>query len=48
ANALAPVYAGYASPREVRTWGSLEGPDDALDALAGAFAGPAPWKREMY
>lgn len=47
-NALASIYTGYAAPREVRSWAPLDGPDDALAALATIFAGPAPWNREMY
>jgi predicted acetyltransferase len=46
--ALASVYTGFASPREVAARGGMEGPPADLDALGAAFAGPAPWNREMY
>jgi len=45
---LAPVFTGYASPLELRSHGQIEGRERDLRALGAAFAGPAPWIREMF
>lgn len=46
--ALAPLYSGLRSAWELRTLGVLEGPDEALAAAAGVFAGAAPATPDMY
>jgi predicted acetyltransferase len=46
--ALAPLFTGFRSPLEQRAVGGVEGPDGDLEALGAAFAGPAPWIREMF
>ncbi len=45
---LAPIYTGFASPRELRPAGGVDGPGADLDALGALFAGPAPWMREGF
>jgi predicted acetyltransferase len=46
--ALACLYTGYLSPFELRRIGKLRADDAAVDALAEAFAGSAPWMCEMF
>ncbi|MCL4198019.1 MAG: GNAT family N-acetyltransferase [Phycisphaerales bacterium] len=45
---LAALYSGFLSPWQARAAGWLEGDDDALDGLAGAFVGPAPWLADHF
>jgi predicted acetyltransferase len=45
---LAALYSSFMSPAELRTLGTLDGPDADL-ALGGAvFAGPRPWMADMF
>jgi predicted acetyltransferase len=41
--ALAQLYTGRYSPRELALLGKIEAGEKELDALAPVFAGPAPW-----
>jgi predicted acetyltransferase len=41
--ALAQLYTGRYSPRELALLGRIEAQEKELDALAPVFAGPAPW-----
>ncbi len=41
--ALAQLYTGRYSPRELALLGRIEADEKELDALAPVFAGPAPW-----
>lgn len=45
---LAAIYSGFISPWQARAAGWLEGDDEALDGLAAAFAGPAPWLADHF
>jgi predicted acetyltransferase len=46
--ALAPLYSGLISARQLRLLGHLEGDDAAVGAADSIFAGPAPWQSDMY
>lgn len=46
--ALASLYSGWASARELARVGLVEGSDRELAALSAAFAGPAPWMPDMF
>ena len=46
--ALAALYTSHATPRELVLTGLLAGPDDDLDFLAAAFAGPRPWLADRF
>ena len=48
ARALAPLYTGFMTPRELRAIGALDGPDSSLTAAAAAFAGGAPSLQDMF
>jgi predicted acetyltransferase len=46
--ALASIYAGYASPGQIRTAWGLQASDEDLDRLGGVFAGQTPWMQDMF
>ena len=46
--ALAPLYTGFAAPRELALAGGVDGPAGALEARAAAFAGPSPWLADRF
>jgi predicted acetyltransferase len=48
ANGLSALYAGYASPWDLRALGMIDGPDEVLAGLALAFSGPVPWMPDVF
>lgn len=46
--ALAALFTGHATPRELALRGGLTGPAEDLDVLAAAFAGPVPWLTDRF
>lgn len=46
--AVGPLFTGYRTPVELALAGLVEGPDDALAWLAGAFAGPVPVLQDFF
>jgi predicted acetyltransferase len=46
--ALAPLYTGLISARQLRLLGQLGADDAGIAAADGIFAGTAPWKSDMY
>ena len=45
---LAALYTGFASPAELALWGSVEGSEAALEALASIFAATPPWMPDTF
>ncbi len=45
---LAALYSGWTTPRAARALGLMDGPEDALQRAAAAFAGPIPWMADMF
>jgi predicted acetyltransferase len=46
--ALAALWSGFATPAQLRGVGAIEGPEDALAALGGVFAGGTPAMNDMF
>jgi predicted acetyltransferase len=46
--ALACLYTGYRSPRELRGIGWLTGEDSDIDLASAVFCGPLPWMRDQF
>ncbi|MBL9031896.1 MAG: GNAT family N-acetyltransferase [Phycisphaerae bacterium] len=46
--ALAPLYSGYCSARQLALQGRASGPDAALDDATAIFSGTTPWLADMY
>jgi predicted acetyltransferase len=45
---LAALYSSFMSPTELRTLGTLDGPDTDLALAGAAFTGPRPWMADMF
>jgi predicted acetyltransferase len=46
--ALASLYAGYLSARQLRLLGALDGPEDAIAACDHLLAATTPWMSDMF